>query len=244
VGLEDPSELARGLRPLGRPLTVAARLRGDLRSAWPDGPPASAEPPEAGHRSAAADAANLVLFADTDVLSDRLWVNERRQSGRRMREAFAGNGDLVANAVENLLGSDALIGIRGAGTSARPFTRVQELEREAANRFREKERELRQALEETEQRLETLRSGRQAGEGGVILSEEQQRELAAQRERRNRLRRELREVRQRLDARIDALGDRLRLLNIVAVPGVVALTALVVFGLRRRRRRRRTGAMA
>jgi ABC-type uncharacterized transport system involved in gliding motility auxiliary subunit len=186
----------------------------------------------------------MVLFADTDVLSDRLWVNERRQRGQTVREAFAGNGDMVANAVENLLGSDALIGIRGAGTSARPFTRVQELEREAANQFREKERELREALEETEQRLEALRSGRQAGEGGVILSEEQQQELAAQRERRNRLRRELREVRQRLDARIEALGDRLRLLNIVAVPGVVALTALVVFGFRRRRRRRRVGAAA
>jgi len=76
----------------------------------------------------------------------------------------------------------------------------------------------------------------------VILSAEQQRELEAQRERRNRLRRELREVRQRLDARIEALGDRLRLLNIVAVPGVVALVALLVFGVRRRRRRRRAAA--
>lgn len=243
VGLEDPAELARGLKPLERPLTVAARLRGDLRSAWPDGPPADGEPPAAGHRAAAADPANLVLFADTDVLSDRLWVNERQQRGQTVRESFAGNGDMVANAVENLLGSDALIGIRGEGTSARPFTRVEDLEREAANQFREKEREVREALEETEQRIETLRSGREAGESGVILSEEQQSELEAQRERRNRLRRELREVRQRLDARIENLGDRLRLLNIVAVPGLVALTALLVFAIRRRRRRR-TGATA
>jgi len=184
----------------------------------------------------------MVLFADTDVLSDRLWVSERRQGQQRVREAFAGNGDMVANAVENLLGSDALIGIRGQGTSARPFTRVEKLQQEAANQFREKEREVREALEETEQRLEALRSGRQEGEGGVILSAEQQRELEAQRERRNRLRRELREVRQRLDARIEALGDRLRLLNIVAVPGVVALVALLVFGVRRRRRRRRAAA--
>jgi len=242
VGLEDPAELARGLKPLGRPLTVAARLRGDLRSAWPDGPPSGGEPPAEGHRDAAPGPANMVLFADTDVLSDRLWVSERRQGQQRVREAFAGNGDMVANAVENLLGSDALIGIRGQGTSARPFTRVEKLQQEAANQFREKEREVREALEETEQRLEALRSGRQEGEGGVILSAEQQRELEAQRERRNRLRRELREVRQRLDARIEALGDRLRLLNIVAVPGVVALVALLVFGVRRRRRRRRAAA--
>ena len=244
VGLDDPAELARGLKPLERPLTVAARLQGDLRSAWPEGPPADGEPPAAGHRAAAADPANMVLFADTDVLSDRLWVSERRQGQQRVREAFAGNGDMVANAVENLLGSDALIGIRGAGTSARPFTRVEKLEQEAANQYREKEREVREALEETEERLEQLRSGREEGEGGVILSEQQQSELEAQRERRNQLRSELREVRQRLDARIEALGDRFRLLNIVAVPGVVALAALLVFGIRRRRRRRRAGAAA
>ena len=243
VGLEDPATLARGLQSTGRPLTVAARLQGDLRSAWPDGPPEGVEPPPGGHRAAAADAAQMVLFADTDVLADRLWVNERRQQGgQTVREAWAGNGDLVSNAVDNLLGSEALIGIRGEGTSARPFTRVQELEREAANQYRDKERELRQALEQTEQRLEELRSGRDTDEAGVILSDEQRRELEAQREKRSRLRGELREVRQRLDARIEALGDRLRLLNIVAVPGAVALAALAVFGLRRRRRRRRVAA--
>ncbi|MFW5969176.1 MAG: Gldg family protein [Halofilum sp. (in: g-proteobacteria)] len=238
VGLDDPSDLARGLKPLERPLTLAARLRGELRSAWPDGPPSDAEPPPEGHRAAASEPSNMVLFSDTDVLSDRLWVNERKEGEESVRDPFAGNGDMVANAVENLLGSDALIGIRGEGTSARPFTRVEELEQEAANQFREKEREVREALKETEERLEELRSGRDEGDGGVILSEEQQSELEAQRERRNRLRRELREVRQRLDARIESLGDRLRLLNIVVVPGAVALAALLVFGVRRRRRRR------
>ncbi len=240
VGLDDPSALARGLKPAGHPLTVAARLEGDLRSAWPEGPPEGVEPPPDGHRAAAKEPAHMVLFADTDVLADRLWVQQRRQGDRTVREAWAGNGDLVSNALDNLLGSEALIGLRGEGTSARPFTRVQELERRAANQYRDKERELRKALKATEQRLEALRSGRETGEGGVILSQQQQRQLAEQRERRSRLRRELREVQQRLDARIEALGDRLRLLNIVAVPGVVALAALLVFALRRRRRRRRT----
>ena len=238
VGLTDPAQLGRGLRPAGSPLTVAARLDGELRSAWPDGPPAGAEPPPEGHRAVASAPAHLVLFADTDVLSDRLWVHERRQGEQTVRQAWAGNGDLIANAVQNLTGSDALIRIRGAGTSARPFTRVQEIERQAANRFRDKERELREALEQTEQRLQRLRSGEGESAGGVILSAEQRDELARQRERRTRLRSELREVRQRLDAEVDALGDRLKLLNIVAVPGAVGLAALAVFGVRRRRRRR------
>lgn len=241
AGLEDPATLARGLRPDGRRHVVAARLDGELRSAWPQGPPAGASAPPGGHRAAAAEPAHLVLVADTDMLTDTLWVREQRVGERTIRNAWADNGDFVANAVSNLAGSDALIRLRGAGTSARPFTRVEELERRAAARHRDKEQELRAALERTEERLQALRRGEGEAAGGVILSEEQRAELSGFRERRDRLRRELREVRQRLDADIERLGMRLKLLNIVAVPALLALAALAVFGLRRRRRRRMPG---
>jgi ABC-type uncharacterized transport system involved in gliding motility auxiliary subunit len=242
VGLEDPGELARGFEPDRKLHTLVARLDGDLRSAWPDGPPEGGVPPEDGHRAAAARPAHLVLFADTDMLSDRLWVQSREVRGRTVRKAWSGNGDLVANAINNLTGSEALIRIRGEGTSARPFTRVEALEREAANRYREKERELRQALQRTEERLEALRSGRGDEEGAVILSDDQRAELEEYRARRSRLRAELREVQQQLDAEIEALGNRLKLLNIAGMPLVVAVVALLVFALRRRRRRRVPGA--
>lgn len=241
AGLKDPAALARDLRPDERRHVVAARLDGALRSAWPQGPPAGASAPPEGHRAAARDPAHLVLVADTDMLGDTLWVRQRRVGERTVRSAWADNGDFVANAVTNLAGSDALIRLRGAGTLARPFTRVEALERRAAARFRDKEQELRAALERTEERLRALRQGEGGAEGGVILSEAQRAELAGFRERRDRLRRELREVRQRLDAEIERLGRRLKLLNIVAVPALVALVALAVFGLRRRRRRRLPG---
>jgi len=239
VGLGDPAELARGYRPGGELLTLAARLDGDLRSAWPGGPPAGGVPPASGHKAAADKPAHMVLFADTDLLSDQLWVREQSMGQRTVRKAWAGNGDLVANAIQNLTGSDALISIRGEGTSARPFTRVQALEHEAAARYRDKKQQLRQALKATEQRLEALRSG-ESGEGdsGVILSDEQRAEMERFQQRRGKLRSQLREVQQRLDAEIDALGNRLKLLNILGAPLLVVLAAGVVFGVRRLRRRR------
>ncbi|MDX1609511.1 MAG: Gldg family protein [Halofilum sp. (in: g-proteobacteria)] len=239
AGLEHPGALAEGFRPGGTRHVVAARLDGPLRSAWPEGPPEGARPPAAGHRAASAGEAHMILLSDVDLLSDRLWVSEQSDGQRRIRQSWSDNGDLVANAVENLLGSDALIRIRGEGTSARPFTRVRALEREAAAQYRETEQALRRELERTEQRLQELRSGRGDAEGDVILSEAQRRELERFRQERSRLRGELRRVRQQLDAEIDALGDRLKLLNIVAVPLVVALAGLAIGLLRRRRRRRR-----
>lgn len=236
VGFRRPAEIVRGFRHDGEQHTVAARASGPMRSAWPDGPPAASQAPADEHR-AGTDNVNMILFSDTDLLTDDLWIRtERARDGRMVRRPWTDNGDLVANAIENMAGSDALIAIRGRGTSARPFTRVQALEREAAARYRETEEALRSELEEIEERLQALRAG--AEDASVILTDEERRELEASRERRAELRMEVRRVQQQLDAEINALGARLRLLNIVAVPLLVVAGAVTVFVLRRRRRRR------
>jgi ABC-type uncharacterized transport system involved in gliding motility auxiliary subunit len=234
--VENPAALGRDLAPTRARPVVAARLTGELRSAFPQGPPEQAQAPEQGHRAAAARPAHLVLFADSDVLSDRLWVRQQRQGQRTVRRAWAGNGDLVAKTVENLAGAEALIGLRGKATSARPFTRVRELERRAANRLGDERSRLRDELDRAEQRLQQLQSGGK-DEAAVVLDDSQRRELERLRERRAKLRERLRALNQRVEAAVDALGQRLKLLNIVAVPALVVLAGLAVFGWRRWRRR-------
>ncbi len=235
---DEPRALAQGLEPLGEAATVVARLEGTLRSAWPDGPPEGIEAPAGGHRAVAEQPGRIVLFADSDLLGDRLWVRQRRRGGREVRRAWAGNGELVANTVSNLAGSDALLRLRAKGTSARPFTRVRELERAAANRLGDERRAAREELESVQQRLQRLRSTDGGEAGAVVLDADQRRELERLRERRASLRAELRELQERVQAEVDALGTRLKLANIVAVPGLVTLAGLGVYAWRRRRRRR------
>ena len=103
---------------------------------------------------------NVVLVADTDLLADRLWVQTQDFFGQRLSTAFANNGDLAVNALDNLLGSGDLIGIRSRATFQRPFTRVQDLRREAESRFRSAEQRLQDELSETEARLGELQASR------------------------------------------------------------------------------------
>ena len=86
-----------------------------------------------------------------------------------MHTAFANNGDFVINALDNLLGSGDLISIRSRATFQRPFTRVQDLRREADARFRSAEQRLQAELQETETRLSELQASR-ADQGAQILS--------------------------------------------------------------------------
>lgn len=190
---------------------------------------------EAAHLAESKESGEVVLVADTDMLSDRLWVRTQNFFGQKLLNAFANNGDFFVNTVDNLTGSSDLISIRSRGTSNRPFTRVEELEQVADDRFRAKERELRQELTDTERRLAELQSGKSKDQR-FVLSPEQQKELDNFLKHKLEIRKALREVRRQLDADIDALGSWLKFINIAPVPILLTLGALGFLGWKAKRR--------
>jgi ABC-type uncharacterized transport system involved in gliding motility auxiliary subunit len=239
--LPDPAELLNGFTPGGKPFVLAARLEGPLKTAFPDGAPANADQQEpigaalsAAHL-AATDNANLVLVGDVDILSDRLWVQAQNFLGQRIVTAFANNGDFVINALDNLSGSAALIGLRSRATYTRPFTTVEELRRRADLQFRETEQRLEAELTQTEQRLGELQAARSDG-NSLLMSPEQQTELQRFLDEQVRIRQELRGVRRNLDADIDRLGTWLKVINIALVPVVLTILALGLAVVRARRK--------
>lgn len=234
-GLEDPDRLFDGFQSSNRHYVLAARLSGRTDSAFPE----FAQRP--GHVARSLEEANIIVVGDTDLLSDRLWVQSRNFAGQRVSNAFADNGNFVVNAVDNLLGSDALISVRTRPSSQRPFDVVESLRRLAEDRYRAKERELQAELLETERRLAALEE--QAGEGGLGSSPQLRGEAERFEGELLRIRRDLREVRFQLDAEIQALGARLKFLNIVVVPLLVTLFALVFAFVQARRRRRALAAV-
>ena len=241
--LPDPEELLNGFTPGGKELVLAARLEGPLKTAFPDGAPTNEDREEpvdtalAGAHVASTDNANLVLVADVDILSDRLWVQAQNFLGQRLVTAFANNGDFVINALDNLSGSAALIGLRSRATYTRPFTKVEELRRNADLQFRETEDQLEAQLTQTEQRLSELQAARNDG-NSLLMSPEQQAEIQRFLDEQVRIRQELRAVRRNLDADIDRLGTWLKFVNIALVPIVLTILALGVVMVRRRRKAR------
>lgn len=222
--LQNPDSLRDGFAASGEAYTLAARINGQLPSAFPDGAPAPVEnvnglPGE--HLQVAESGVNVVVVGDVDVLSDRLWVQVQNFFGRRISTPFANNGDLVINLLDNLSGSADLIGIRSRATSNRPFTRVEGLRREADAEFRSTEQRLQAELQETETRLAELQTARQDDANSLMLSAEQQSEIDRFLEQRARIRKELRSVQRNLDQDIEDLGTKLKFINIWLVPLLV-----------------------
>jgi ABC-type uncharacterized transport system involved in gliding motility auxiliary subunit len=241
--LTNPAELMQGFNPTGERYALAARLSGPATAVME--PPAAADEEgdgEAGntgpdapeHRSESIDTGiNVILFADTDMLTDRLWVQKQPFLGQNIISAFADNGSLAVNAVDNMLGNQDLINIRTRANSGRPFDRVSDLKIEAERSYRATEERLQQELAETEQKLTSLQSAK--GEGDMlVLSDAQQEEIQRFMDRRLEIRRELRQVQHDLQRDIDQLGTRLKLINIGLVPALVMLAALL-YAIRRRR---------
>jgi ABC-type uncharacterized transport system involved in gliding motility auxiliary subunit len=242
--LFDPASLRDGFKPTGVRYTLAARVTGNVHSAFPDGAPAGVTLP-AGQTAlkASAQPLNLVVIADTDLLADYLWVRSQDFFGQRLTQAWASNGDLVLNALDNLAGSADLISVRGRATFTRPFDRVEKLRHAADDRFRDKEHELEQQLQATEQKLTALESKGGGGGQNAIVTPEEQQEIEHFGQEKLRIRKELRAVRAGLDEDIRRLGTEIKIVDIVVIPALFALLALA-FGYWRRRMRSRAGGGA
>ncbi len=243
--MPDPGRILGEFRPDGQRRVIAARVRGELSSAFaePPAPPADAKEkvtlPE--HRAKTEGTANMVVVADTDILADRYWVRVQEFFGQQEATPFSDNGAFVANLVGTLAGGDALIGLRSRGTSLRPFDLVEDMNRNAEARFRQTEQELSKHLDETQKKLAELRTGRGSANQNAVISEQQRETIDALRRDIADTRGKLRNVQLELRRDIRTLETQLRLFNIVLVAAVLALLAIVL-GLARRQRRARARA--
>jgi ABC-type uncharacterized transport system involved in gliding motility auxiliary subunit len=237
----DPKPMLAGFVPRNERYTVAARVTGAAQTAFPDGAPdeeaADADDPTstngtddaAGDHVAAGDV-QLVVIADADFLDERFWLRETFFGIQKT----ADNGDLLVNAIENLGGGDDLIGIRGRAGFQRPFERVEEIRRDANERYLSKEKELQAKLRSAEESINELLQ--QGDPNSMILSPEVETELERVREEMAETNLQLRDVHYNLGKDIKRLGTTLKWINIGLLPALIALTAVFLGSASRRRR--------
>ena len=264
-GLPDVLGLLQGFKATGERYTLAARITGPADTAFPDGKPTDATPdatkpqdakpgdapkPDAAKFTAdpneiktAKEPIDVIVVADSDLLDDRFWVQVQDFFGQRAATPTANNADFVQNAVDSLAGTGDLIGLRSRGSAVRPFTVVDQLQRQAEDSYRAKEKELQDKLRETQSKLAELRTGKDADGKDAPLTAEQQKSINDLSATIIETRSQLRQVQLALRQNIDRLKDALVGFDIALVPVVLCLLALVIGLVRAQRRKRRAATV-
>ncbi len=229
---QDPNIILENFESSNQRQNLAVRISGKVESVYPDGKPNATEDDKTEFLKEGN--INLILVADTDILSDMFWVRTQSFFGVDIPQPIANNGDFVVNTLENLSGNTDLISLRSRGEFSRPFEVVETIRREAEDKFRDRERELQAKLTETEQRILGLQ--RESGESNLILSKEQNAEIEKFQTEQLKTRKELRAVQHELQKNIESLGTKLKFINIGLMPLLIMFAAIFI-GLYQSRKR-------
>ena len=216
----DPEQLLKDFESQDKSYIIGARIKGELDSAFTMEDIKKNELDTKQHINNIKDA-NIILFADTDLLSDNTWISEQDLFGRNSITPIADNGRMVVNSIESMSGGRNLIGLRGRGSSNRPFLVIEDLQKKAELSFREKQISLQNELQGTEDKLKEIQSN-QLGSSESKTSEQNKAIEEFQRKILS-IRKQLRDVQRQLNADIERLENNIKILNIWTMPLIVII---------------------
>jgi ABC-type uncharacterized transport system involved in gliding motility auxiliary subunit len=239
--LKNISELMDDFKPSGKRYAMAALVTGPARSAFEAAPPAVAagvqggsvvssenRAPIQGNHISQSKSIRVLVIADTDFLTDRLWVRIQEFWGQRVAQPWANNFDFLANGVDYLSGNVALMDIRARGQYSRPFDKVVALRQDAEAKFKKQQSSLQDKLEETERRLTELQGQQPLSAADGALNSQQEETLLSFQQEKLKIRKALRDVQFSLEKDIKSLGIQVKLLNTLAIPVVLMILALLI----------------
>ena len=229
-------EIIHKFQPSGTEYALAVRLTGKAKTAFPNGAPTPSPSPSASPTATKSEQppalkestneTSIVLFGDTDMIQNQVAVTQMNNLfGGHVFTPKNGNLALAEGAIEQLSGDSDLIAMRSRAITMRPFTVIREMQARAESHYQDTIRQLESSLAETQRKLNELQQTKQNGQQ-FILSPEQQQEISNFRKKEASIKAQLKDERRKLRADIDSLENRLKWLNIAAMPAVVAFSGV------------------
>jgi len=224
-----PEQVLKDFKPSGKEQTLALRLTGKFKTAFPDGRPIAPDDTNAAPASAESlkesklDDGSVILVGDADMLYDAFSVQKIQSPFGTMAMAMNANLTFAQNCVEQMAGDENLIKVRSRALRNRPFEVVKKKEAEANARYQAEIAKLEAKLQETQQRLNELQAQKGEGSQRFILSPEQEKELRDFEKQEAEARKQLKQVRKELNKEIDSLKNTVKWVNILAMPLLVSV---------------------
>jgi ABC-type uncharacterized transport system involved in gliding motility auxiliary subunit len=243
--------IIKEFKPSGTEYALAIRLTGKFKSAFPNGKPEEKKDEEKkdGDKKPEDKAAetksdslkeskennSVILVADADMLSDRVALQPVQTLFGTAYAPANGNLSFCQNAVEQLTGDNNLINVRSRATINRPLTKIKDMEATANERFQSEIKRLEDSAQQAQQKINELQQAKKDKDQRFILSKEQQEELTKLRQQEAETRKHLKQVQKDLRKEVVSLQTRVKWMNILAVPLAVAVSGIVLAGVKSRK---------
>ncbi len=213
-----PSALARDFEPDGHKRMVAALISGRIESAF------QSSDPVAGASSTGQP--RVFAIADVDWLFDQFALQTSQLGDRVMTRPINDNlaflGNMIATGSEGQLTT-----IQARGPTSRPFSRVEQLFRDTQKEIRSSEQSTWQNVEELERQLAEIRTVAGVNDLSALPSPLKEQAITVQSEL-VAMRRDLRNIRLQIRQRIDQLGHRLTVINVLSGPLLVMMLGVFI----------------
>ena len=211
-------------------------MTGRLPTAFPEGPPASAQSvfDPASHIARTERDTDVVVIADADWMGDSFFLTRDAQFGESI---VADNLSFALNLVDMALGNRSLVGLRATPSSSRPMTRVDALRDRAEARYTEEQAALQAGISDARSRLEALEDPSATADTADLDPEERLDEVNRLRDNIASAEQRLREVERDFRRDIDALDSALRFWTLWFPPLLILMLGLGLTGWRRWRAR-------
>ena len=147
--------------------------------------------------------------------------------------AINSNIPLFLNAVELLSGGGDLLAVRSRASTQRPFVKLDEMREKVEVEFRPKLQALEKQLNETAEKISTMKVKLDTKTRTLMLDPEQQKQLDELTATQAKISKEVREVRKQQNREIDWIKFTLKMLNILFMP-LLVITVGLVLAMRRR----------
>ncbi len=243
----DPAKLMSNFSDGAEPVEMGYLVTGRFKSSFPEGIEVEVKQSDPNdpnetttvkeHRTGLTEATEecaVVVFSDVDFISDQMAFSPTFFGAKAI---VGDNSALLMNTIEDLSGSGDLISIRSRGNFKRPFVVVDEIEQEAEKETAHEIDEVNAQIAGFNTELQNLvasakEQDQQEFLGNTVVQKKRDLETKIR-----EAERQLREIKAKRRERTDRLGNRLEIVNMAAIPGVIMVVA-VVLGIWRSARRR------
>lgn len=176
----------------------------------------------------------VLLIGDADMLFNSFCVGREEVGSKILLKPINNNIDFVLNAVDQLSGSQDIIGLRTRKTKERNFIKFDEIYNSSAEQYRDKLNSLQKKLSETENYLQKLQGEQPSGET-LRLSSSQINEIQLQRKQENQLKKEIASIYQKTQNKVEKLKNSIIFYNTVLIPIILILIGIIIAILRKRK---------